>query len=193
MKKLLGKLGIDGFIASLFIAIFLAWLYPYFGAKKGAFSLSTLANLGVSVIFFFYGLRLNWAKLVEGLSNVKMHVVVLAFSFFVFPVAILASMTLANARPTREDLSALQSLATSKIEERGEELDAELDENSVDVRVQQDRATSAQLWLGVFFLATLPSTVSSSVVMTNIAKGNVPAAIFDASVSSLLGVFITPV
>ena len=28
--------------------------------------------------------------------------------------------------------------------------------------------------------------------MTNIARGNVPAAIFDASISSLLGVFITP-
>lgn len=48
------------------------------------------------------------------------------------------------------------------------------------------------LWLGIFFLAALPSTVSSSVVMVSIAKGNLPAAIFNASISSLLGVFITP-
>ena len=48
------------------------------------------------------------------------------------------------------------------------------------------------LWIGAFFLATLPSTVSSSVVMVSIAGGNMPAAIFNASVSSLLGVFITP-
>ena len=48
------------------------------------------------------------------------------------------------------------------------------------------------LWLGVFFLASLPSTVSSSVVMVSIAGGNIPAAIFNASISSLLGVFITP-
>ncbi len=48
------------------------------------------------------------------------------------------------------------------------------------------------LWLGTFFLATLPSTVSSSVVMVSIAGGNMPAAIFNASISSLLGVFITP-
>ena len=48
------------------------------------------------------------------------------------------------------------------------------------------------LWIGAFFLATLPSTVSSSVVMVSIARGNMPAAIFNASVSSLLGVFITP-
>ncbi len=49
------------------------------------------------------------------------------------------------------------------------------------------------LWLGTFFLAALPSTVSSSVVMTNLARGNVPAAIFNASLSSLAGVFITPI
>lgn len=48
-------------------------------------------------------------------------------------------------------------------------------------------------WLGIFYLATLPSTVSSSVVMVSIAKGNLPAAIFNASISSLIGVFLTPV
>lgn len=48
------------------------------------------------------------------------------------------------------------------------------------------------LWLGVFFLAALPSTVSSSVVMVSIARGNLPAAIFNASISSLIGVVVTP-
>lgn len=48
------------------------------------------------------------------------------------------------------------------------------------------------LWLGIFFLAALPSTVSSSVVMVSIAKGNIPAAIFNASISSLIGVVMTP-
>ena len=48
------------------------------------------------------------------------------------------------------------------------------------------------LWLGIFYVAALPSTVSSSVVMVSIAGGNIPAAIFNASISSLIGVFITP-
>lgn len=48
------------------------------------------------------------------------------------------------------------------------------------------------LALGFFFLAALPSTVSSSVAMTSIARGNVPGAIFNASLSSLIGVFLTP-
>ncbi|MGO2102629.1 MAG: bile acid:sodium symporter [Psychroflexus halocasei] len=47
-------------------------------------------------------------------------------------------------------------------------------------------------WLAFFFLAALPSTVSSSVVMVSIAKGNIPAAIFNASISGLIGVIITP-
>lgn len=46
--------------------------------------------------------------------------------------------------------------------------------------------------LGISYLSALPSTVSASVVMVSIAGGNIPAAIFNASVSSLLGVIITP-
>lgn len=48
------------------------------------------------------------------------------------------------------------------------------------------------LWLAVFFLAALPSTVSSSVVMVSIAEGNIPSAIFNASVSGIIGILITP-
>jgi solute carrier family 10 (sodium/bile acid cotransporter), member 7 len=49
------------------------------------------------------------------------------------------------------------------------------------------------LWLGFYYLAVLPSTVSSSVVMVSMAGGNVPAAIFNASISSIIGIFVTPV
>lgn len=49
-----------------------------------------------------------------------------------------------------------------------------------------------QFWLSFYFLAALPSTVSSSVVMVGIAKGNIPAAIFNASISGLIGVIVTP-
>ncbi|UPG85287.1 bile acid:sodium symporter [Luteibacter aegosomatis] len=48
------------------------------------------------------------------------------------------------------------------------------------------------LYLGVLFLCTLPSTVQSSIAFTSIARGNVPAAIVGASASSLLGIFVTP-
>ena len=48
------------------------------------------------------------------------------------------------------------------------------------------------LAFGFCYLFVLPSTISSSVTMTGVAKGNVPGAIFNASLSSILGVFITP-
>uniref|UniRef100_I2Q5S0 Putative Na+-dependent transporter n=1 Tax=Desulfovibrio sp. U5L TaxID=596152 RepID=I2Q5S0_9BACT len=48
------------------------------------------------------------------------------------------------------------------------------------------------LMLGFLYLCALPSTIQSSVAMTAIGKGNVPAAIFNATLSGLLGIFLTP-
>ncbi len=48
------------------------------------------------------------------------------------------------------------------------------------------------LMLGFLYLCVLPSTITSSVAMTGMAKGNVPAAIFNATFSSLLGIVMTP-
>lgn len=45
---------------------------------------------------------------------------------------------------------------------------------------------------GLFFLCALPSTVSSSVALTAAARGNVAGAVFNATLSSLLGVVLTP-
>jgi sodium/bile acid cotransporter 7 len=54
------------------------------------------------------------------------------------------------------------------------------------------RWISPDLRLGFLYLCALPSTVSSSVAMTAAARGNVAAAVFNATLSSLLGVFLTP-
>lgn len=48
------------------------------------------------------------------------------------------------------------------------------------------------LLLGLCYLCALPSTVSSSVAMTAIGKGNIPAAIFNATISGLIGIVATP-
>jgi sodium/bile acid cotransporter 7 len=50
----------------------------------------------------------------------------------------------------------------------------------------------AALATGFLYLAALPSTVSSSVALTSLARGNVPIAIFNATLSSIIGVFATP-
>jgi solute carrier family 10 (sodium/bile acid cotransporter), member 7 len=51
---------------------------------------------------------------------------------------------------------------------------------------------SEELRTGLFFLCALPSTVSSSVALTAAARGDVAAAVFNATLSSLLGVVLTP-
>lgn len=148
--SLLHKIGIDGFMFGIISMIFLAYLAPSIGSAKKPVSLEQIANAGVSLIFFFYGLRLSAAKLAAGLANWKMHFVIQLSTFVFFPVILLLFKPLFAG-------------------------------------------TSAEMfWMGGFFLAALPSTVSSSVVMVSIAGGNIPAAIFNASISSLIGVFMTP-
>ncbi|MGA7125630.1 MAG: bile acid:sodium symporter family protein [Chthoniobacterales bacterium] len=45
---------------------------------------------------------------------------------------------------------------------------------------------------GFLYLCVLPSTVSTSVVLTTVARGNTPGAIFNAGLSNILGVMFTP-
>lgn len=52
--------------------------------------------------------------------------------------------------------------------------------------------SASDLWISFFFLGALPSTVSSSIVMVSLAKGNIPTAIFNASLSGLIGIVATP-
>lgn len=153
MKKILdvaARAGLDGFLLALIGMIVLAWLWPFPGMQESPVPLGTISTYAVSVIFFFYGLRLSPEKLLAGLVNWKLHVVVHMSTFLLFPLIALA----------------LRPLFEGNDEE--------------------------MIWMGIFFLTALPSTVSSSVVMVSIARGNIPAAIFNSSVSSLIGVFITP-
>lgn len=49
-----------------------------------------------------------------------------------------------------------------------------------------------ELYTGLLFLTLVPSTVQSSIAFTSIARGNVAGAIVSATLSNLLGVFLTP-
>ncbi len=148
--RYLKTVGIDGFILALTGAILLAYIWPAPGIPDSPLKLHKVAGYGVSLIFFFYGLKLSPIQLKQGLSNWKLHIVIQVITFIVFPALIILFRKFAGG------------------------------------------SSESLLWTGTFFMATLPSTVSSSVVMVSIANGNVPAAIFNASLSSLLGVIITP-
>lgn len=55
-----------------------------------------------------------------------------------------------------------------------------------------NQSTLYTIFLSIFYLCSLPSTVSSSVVMVSLANGNVTSAIFNASLSGLIGIIFTP-
>lgn len=144
------KLKIDSFVLAIIAAILIAYLFPDWGSKDSPIPLDAIGSIGISLIFLFYGLKLSPEKIKMGLKNWKLHVLVQATTFIIFPLTILLF------RPFIPS-------------ENGE-----------------------FIWLSFLFLAALPSTVSSSVVMVSMARGNVPAAIFNASISGLIGIGITP-
>lgn len=45
---------------------------------------------------------------------------------------------------------------------------------------------------GMLFLCAVPATVQSSIVLTSLGRGNLPAAVCSASGSTLVGIFLTP-
>lgn len=64
MSKLLHlaqKVGLNGFLAGLLLAIFLAWLFPGFGATSSPIPWKPIINVGIAVVFFMYGV--SWILL----------------------------------------------------------------------------------------------------------------------------------
>lgn len=150
MKKLLSKIGLEPFVIGILLMVIVSYYFPQLADIQKPVSLNQITDVGVGLIFFFYGLKLDLSALRKDLSNWKLHLLTQLVVFLLFPLLILCFYPLAAG--TQFEL----------------------------------------LWLAFFFLACLPSTVSSSVVMVSIAGGNVPSAIFNASISSLLGVLFTP-
>jgi len=60
------------------------------------------------------------------------------------------------------------------------------------IQVLEGNLLRPSLATGVLLLSLVPSTVQSCVIYTRIAGGNVAGAVVSASLSNLLGVFITP-
>ncbi|MBC7000093.1 bile acid:sodium symporter family protein [Cytophaga sp. FL35] len=144
------RLKIDYFVTGILFVILLAYMFPHVISGSTAQLLNTISSIGISLIFFFYGLKLSPDKLKSGLGNFKLHFLIQGATFLLFPVLVLL----------------FRPLITS--------------------------AEQETIWLAFFFLAALPSTVSSSVVMVSLAKGNIPAAIFNASISGIIGILVTP-
>lgn len=147
---MLAKLNIDKFLLSILGVVVVAIVWPTPGVTGSFLHVEWVANYGISIVFFLYGLTLAPEKMRAGLVKWKVHIVVQVATFGLFPLVVLGFILLLG-QYMPPDVS-----------------------------------------LGFFYLAVLPGTVSSSVAMTSLARGNVPVAIFNATLSAFLGVFLTP-
>lgn len=142
------RIPIDAFSIAILATVGVASLLPASGVIAQGLDVGT--DLCVAILFFLYGAKLSREDIFAGLTHWRLHVVVLASTYALFPVLVLAFKPVLT------------------------------------------RFMDPMLVIGVLYLATLPSTVQSSIAFTSIARGNVAAAICAASLSSLLGVIITP-
>jgi solute carrier family 10 (sodium/bile acid cotransporter), member 7 len=146
--RALARLRPDNFTLALLATVLLASLLPARGGLAQA--LDTLTDIAIAALFFLHGARLPRQAIIAGLLHWRLHLVILACTFVLYPVLGLAAGPLARL------------------------------------------ALTPELALGLLFLCALPSTVQSSIAFTSLAGGNVAAAVCSASLSSLLGVFLTP-
>ncbi|KAB5488863.1 bile acid:sodium symporter family protein [Flagellimonas hadalis] len=150
LLKKINKIKLDRFVLAIILVVVLAYFFPGLGSRDSQVPLDPIASVGISLIFFFYGLKLSPKKIRTGLKNWRLHLLIQVSVFLIFPLIVLAFHPFLGS---------------------GE---------------------SSNIWLAFLFMAALPSTVSSSVVMVSLAKGNIPAAIFNASISGLIGIVVTP-
>ncbi len=141
---------LDGFLIAMLTAVALALTWPAIGTDAGPLHLSTVTQCGIALVFFLHGVMLSPQAVRAGASKWRLHLVVQATTFILFPL-----------------LGGLLYWATRDV-------------------------LSDELRLGFFLLSAMASTISSSVAMTVMARGDVASAVFNASASGLIGMLITP-
>lgn len=144
------KIRIDWFLLGLAAAVGFAWLDPIAGSRSGPLPTDLLVDAGIVLIFFVHGAALPREELRRSFANWRVHGLIQAWTFLVFPL-----------------LGLLFDHAVGS-------------------------ALSPDLRLGFFFLAAVPSTIASSVLLTAAADGNVAVAVFNAVASNVIGVVVTP-
>ena len=148
ISALLRRLSIDTFTILLLCTVAFASVLPCAG--QTAIALGKVTTVAIGLLFFLHGAKLSREAIVSGMTHWRLHLLVLASTFVMFPLLGLALKPLAGSVVTPE------------------------------------------LYVGILFLCTLPSTVQSSIAFTSMARGNVAAAVCSASASNFVGIFVTP-
>ncbi|WP_438480561.1 bile acid:sodium symporter family protein [Oleiharenicola lentus] len=142
-----------GFILGLVGAVVLAFLFPEPGSRGGSLHADVLNNAGIALILFLQGLSLALEQVKRGAGNWRLHAIIQAFTFVIFPVVGLLF-------------------------------------NFVGPLIWASEPEAIRN--GFLYLCVLPSTISTSVVLTAVARGNTAGALFNAALSNIVGVIATP-
>jgi sodium/bile acid cotransporter 7 len=146
---LLDRLRPDWYLILIIAMAAVASVAPAHG--RFAEALDWVTKFAIGMVFFLHGARLSREAVFRGLVHWRLHLLILAATFGLFP-ALCAGIARLPAWITPPELAS-----------------------------------------GIVLLGCLPSTIQSSIAFVSVARGNVPAAVASASVSNMLGVFVTPV
>ena len=144
----LSRLLPDRFTLAILAVVVLALVLPRSG--ESAHLVGIGSEIAIALLFFLQGARLSRPAVLAGILHWRLHLVIFAATFVVFPLLGLALSPLSGT------------------------------------------VLTPPLYIGLVFLCTLPSSVQASVVFTSIAGGNVSAALCSASISSVIGMVLTP-
>lgn len=81
---MLKLLALDRFTILLFIMVILASFVPVSGQAAEIFS--SITTIAIAILFFLHGAKLSREAVVEGLMHWKLHTLVFAFTFALFPI-----------------------------------------------------------------------------------------------------------
>ncbi|MDM1696769.1 bile acid:sodium symporter [Thiopseudomonas alkaliphila] len=138
----------DNFTLILIAVIVTASLLPAYG--QGALVFEWITAFAIALLFFLHGSKLSRSAIIAGAMHWRLHLLVFACTFILFPILMLCLQPV--LRPLLGD----------------------------------------ELWVGMLYLSALPGTVQSAIAFTSMARGNIPAAVCNASASSLVGILVTP-
>ena len=81
---MLKLLALDRFTILLFIMVILASFVPVSGQAAEVFS--SITTVAIAILFFLHGAKLSREAVVDGLMHWKLHTLVFAFTFALFPI-----------------------------------------------------------------------------------------------------------
>jgi solute carrier family 10 (sodium/bile acid cotransporter), member 7 len=106
--SILSRLRIDPYIMALLATVAVASLLPARGVVATGFTYAT--TIAIGFLFFLYGARLSTRQAIDGLKHWRLHSVVLASTFLLFPLLGLAAKLLVPGVLTPELYAGLMFL-----------------------------------------------------------------------------------